>query len=265
MNSFKFLALVLLTVVGTQSYAQTLNCDGSRTGAKLTFLSQSGSTIRIQVDWDEGAGFSGKEGLVIINGYCKVCPHVGSLDQSHRVSQAVYEIEQENMNEPVTISWGPTSVRYCGTNSITVGGSAPSAQSYSSSASYTAPSANNFLGAGEALVSNDMLISANGAYMLRMQGEDGNLCIYTVINGQQGDFVWCSGRYGFSGAWLSMQDDGNLVVYDGNNNPQWATNTMSYFDPKWGQAGYKPAKLVLSDDGRLKLLNAQGREVWVNQ
>ncbi len=123
----------------------------------------------------------------------------------------------------------------------------------------------NTLKAGETLGSDGTLISPNGAYMLRMQADDGHLCIYTVVNGRQGDFVWGSMKYGFSGSRLAMQEDGNLVVYDGSNNPQWATNTMSYFDPKWGEVGYKPAKAVLTDEGKLKLYNSVGREVWTNK
>jgi len=45
--------------------------------------------------------------------------------------------------------------------------------------------------------------------------------LYDVNNGP----VWASNTAGNPGAFLSVQDDGNLVVRDQNNNPLWATNT----------------------------------------
>ncbi len=122
----------------------------------------------------------------------------------------------------------------------------------------------NTLMAGETLNAGQKLVSANGRYILRMQNDDGNLCVYKFNNGKQGAFVWGSMKYGFKNSKLIMQTDGNLVVYDGTNKPRWSTSTMSHFNAKWGQAAYKPVKLVLGDDGKLRLYNAAGKAVWNN-
>lgn len=227
-------------------FTQVMNCAGSKTGAGISFLEQNGTEILLDVRWDEGAGFGHKSALNITNGTCVDCPNLGSLDVSKRVKNAVYKVKQTDSSIPVIIAWGATSSRYCGTSSMTIGGK-------------------NTLNMGETLAANASLISANGAYMLRMQAEDGNLCIYKVANGKQGEFVWCSMEYGFSNSKLVMQADGNLVVYDGSNKPHWASKTMAHFDQKWGQAANKPVKAVLENNGKLNLYNAAGTVVWTNQ
>src|SRR6218665_2879671 len=88
----------------------------------------------------------------------------------------------------------------------------------------------NSLSVGGTLKAGEKLTSANNAYMLRMQEEDGNLCIYKIENGKQGGFVWCSMKHGFKNARLVMQPDGNLVVYDGKNKDQWSSQTQGYYD-----------------------------------
>ncbi|MEW2117650.1 hypothetical protein AB0945_21160 [Streptomyces sp. NPDC005474] len=49
---------------------------------------------------------------------------------------------------------------------------------------------------------------------------DGNLAIYNI----HGVAVWGSGTEGHPGSLLMVQDDGNVVIYDGNA-AIWATNT----------------------------------------
>ncbi len=120
----------------------------------------------------------------------------------------------------------------------------------------------NTLKAGESLSGDKKLFSANGKYMLRMQAEDGHLCVYHANNGQQGGFVWGSGQHGFSGSRLDMQTDGNLVVYDGAGAAKWNTETHPYFDAKFRNTANKPVKLVLEDDGSLKLYTASDAVMW---
>jgi hypothetical protein len=55
-----------------------------------------------------------------------------------------------------------------------------------------------------------------------MQG-DGNLVLYDVNNSPR----WDSGTWGFPGSFLIMQNDGNLVIYQGST-PLWASNTCCY-------------------------------------
>ena len=49
---------------------------------------------------------------------------------------------------------------------------------------------------------------------------DGNLVVYNA----SGAAVWSSVTWGHPGAYLVVQSDGNLVIYDGAS-PIWATNT----------------------------------------
>lgn len=120
----------------------------------------------------------------------------------------------------------------------------------------------NTLNEGEKLNAGQMLVSANSAFVLLMQEDDGHLCIYRMAKGVRGDFVWGSGKYGFKNAQLDMQTDGNLVVNAGS--PKWASSTVPFFDQKWSGAG-KPVKLVLENDGKLNLYNAAGAVVWAAQ
>ncbi len=123
----------------------------------------------------------------------------------------------------------------------------------------------NSLNVNQTLAANETLVSANGLYMLRMQGEDGNLCVYKIENGKQGSFVWGSMKIGFSNPKLILQADGNLVVYDGNNNAKWNSGTHPYHDKRFTDAKIKPVKLVLENDGSLKLYNASSQAVWTNK
>ena len=49
-----------------------------------------------------------------------------------------------------------------------------------------------------------------------------------------------------------MQDDGNLVIYDANKKPLWASNT----------SGSPGATLVPQDDGNLVIYDRSGKPIW---
>ncbi len=123
----------------------------------------------------------------------------------------------------------------------------------------------NHLDAGETLKAGQRLMSANGAYILSLQEEDGHLCVYKYANGKQGSFVWGSMKFGFKNANLIMQTDGNLVIYDANKVSQWASQTHPFNDAKYKDANNKPIKLVLENDGVLKLYNAQNAVMWTSK
>ena len=76
--------------------------------------------------------------------------------------------------------------------------------SLSSAASASAPSV---LRAGAKLLSGSRLISPNGLWRLAMQ-PDGNLVLYL-----QGQPYWSSGTRGHAGDYAVMQSDGNFVIY----------------------------------------------------
>jgi hypothetical protein len=65
----------------------------------------------------------------------------------------------------------------------------------------------------------------SGAVRAIMQ-TDGNFVLYrSPTSTLPRDAVWNTGTYGNPGAWLFMQNDGNLVVYDANDRALWASGT----------------------------------------
>lgn len=100
------------------------------------------------------------------------------------------------------------------------------------------------------LRAGEKLASPNGCYELNMQGE-GNLVLYRIEDGDAKP-VWASnGRTIGSPAdghklpqpapcSCAMQGDGNLVLYNGLNQPYWSSSTFG-----------QQSTLILGDDGRL--------------
>jgi len=97
---------------------------------------------------------------------------------------------------------------------------------------------------GQSLTAGEQLVSPNGKYRLLMQ-EDGNLVVY-----EGSKALWSSGTWGNPGAFTTMQADGNLVVYLGGK-ALWDAGT-------WGFPG---ASLILQDDANLVIYHA-GHPVW---
>lgn len=63
-----------------------------------------------------------------------------------------------------------------------------------------------------------------GSY-LTMQSSDGNLVLYPPGGG---DSPWASGTTGNPGAYLSVQNDGNMVVYSSSGSALWSTSSETY-------------------------------------
>lgn len=83
---------------------------------------------------------------------------------------------------------------------------------------------------------------------LSMQG-DGNLVLYAPGMSAR----WQSGTSGHPGAWLQLQPDGNLVIYAPGAVPLWSSMG----------AGAGPANfLQVQDDGNLVLYNSALAPVW---
>lgn len=58
-----------------------------------------------------------------------------------------------------------------------------------------------------------------------------------------------------TGPWrMTLQTDGNLVVYDSNNLAIWHTQSQG--------RGVSPRRLVMQSDGNLVIYDAQGRATW---
>ena len=95
------------------------------------------------------------------------------------------------------------------------------------------------LRSGEWLLKEQSLSSENGYYRFIMQG-DGNLVLY-VGNRP----LWSSGTYGKAVIGVTMQTDGNLVIYSPQWQPLWHSNT-------WGKPG---SYLVVQNDGNVVIYN----------
>ena len=103
------------------------------------------------------------------------------------------------------------------------------------------------LASGRTLAPGQELRSANQRYRLTMQ-TDGNAVLYTV----GGQALWSSDTPGYGGADLEMQGDGNLVLYRAGHVALKSTGT----------AGRRSAYLVLQDDGNLVMYTPDGHPWW---
>ncbi|MEM6726265.1 MAG: hypothetical protein AAF598_19645, partial [Bacteroidota bacterium] len=108
---------------------------------------------------------------------------------------------------------------------------------------------------GQTLRTEERLYSPSGRYYVVMQ-EDGNLCTYTAEEKIQ----WCTMQHGFQNGQLDMQKDGNLVVYDSEGEARWSSETHPYFDRQWSWT--TPVKMIMANDGRLKLYDRDNNLVW---
>ncbi|HUD10507.1 MAG TPA: hypothetical protein VMR28_02420 [Candidatus Saccharimonadales bacterium] len=89
--------------------------------------------------------------------------------------------------------------------------------------------------------------TADGHYKLVLQS-DGNLVLYD----NNGKPLWASGTNGDSTAFLAMQGDGNLVLYGTNGSPLWYSGT----------SGNSDLRLVTQQDGNLVLYNPVNVPLW---
>ena len=94
---------------------------------------------------------------------------------------------------------------------------------------------------GETLHVGEEMRSPNMRYGLRIQGDD-NVVLYRVADGKP---LWASNTVGSGGKAVTMQADGNCVLYTPAGDPKWSTNTA-------GQGG---SDLVVQDDGNLVVYN----------
>ena len=101
---------------------------------------------------------------------------------------------------------------------------------------------------GDRLYPNDFLISQNGLWKLKYQ-TDGNLVLY---NADESKDYWASNTSGQAAGYLTLQDDGNLVIYSNMGVAYWATNT----------AGNPGATFFIQDDRNLILAAANGDILW---
>jgi hypothetical protein len=92
------------------------------------------------------------------------------------------------------------------------------------------------LNPGDQLTSDQSLTSANSNFRLTMQ-DDGNLVLYNKDNAP----LWSSKTDKSDVHRCIMQPDGNLVLYHVDKSPAWASNTN----------GNPGSYVVMQDDGNL--------------
>lgn len=105
---------------------------------------------------------------------------------------------------------------------------------------------------GQTLTAGHALASPDGHYILAMQA-DGNLVLYLHNGGFNLRPLWSTGTSGDRGDRAVLQSNGNLVLYDAENQALWSTNTST--------AGC--ANLVMQEDGNLVLYNKK-KPVWAS-
>jgi pimeloyl-ACP methyl ester carboxylesterase len=100
---------------------------------------------------------------------------------------------------------------------------------------------------GEVLRPGDMVDSTEHGRHFAYQG-DGNLVIYDA------NWVplWASDTPGTRAGVVGMQGDGNLVIYDADGLPLWASGT----------AGHPGAYLAVQNDGNVVIYDVDGTPLW---
>ncbi|MCX6718201.1 MAG: FG-GAP-like repeat-containing protein [Candidatus Staskawiczbacteria bacterium] len=125
---------------------------------------------------------------------------------------------------------------------------------YDSSDNYFSVAECGILRIGSSLTPGQSVMSCNGTYRLTLQ-KDGNAVLYNVSN----KVLWASNTTNTAGktsAKLTMQSDGNLVIYDSLDSTirkaLWAT--MKFGTPAGG--------LYVQPDGNLVIYDTAGKVIW---
>ena len=103
------------------------------------------------------------------------------------------------------------------------------------------------LSAGKALKPGQSVASPDGRLTLTLQG-DGNLVLYR----QGGLPLWSTKTTGAAASHAMMQQDGNFVLYAGTGAAVWNTKTH----------GHPGAYLALQNDGNLVIYAPSGQPLW---
>lgn len=119
--------------------------------------------------------------------------------------------------------------------------------------------ANNTLLPGKTLGVGGKITSQNGKYIAKV-GDDGNICIYQIVNGKEhfldenNNRLWCSMTNGTTlKPSLQLSGEGNLTLTDNQTKKElFNSNTKAS----------KATKLVIENNGKLNLYNAAGKVVW---
>ncbi len=124
--------------------------------------------------------------------------------------------------------------------------------------SYTLPSTSQssscgILAVGAALTPGQTLSSCNGVFRLTLQ-TDGNAVVYNSSNAA----LWSSNTSGKASAKIIMQGDGNLVIYNASNGFIWGS-----VNGNGGKTG-TPSGLNMQGDGNLVVYSTSGGVLWAS-
>ena len=95
------------------------------------------------------------------------------------------------------------------------------------------------------------LISPSGDTTLFVQ-DDGSVVLYRNIANSTPQTLWSVGSFG-PGEYLALQNDGDIVVYDSNNNSRWDSGTQN--------VGFPPYTLTIYDY-YIELTDKDGTKIW---
>ncbi len=104
----------------------------------------------------------------------------------------------------------------------------------------------------QTLAAGQTLLSGDGHFELSMQS-DGNLVLYVRNDGALGRALWSSHTSGDKGDHAVLQDDGDMALVSSGGQVLWSTDT----------SGVGCANLVLQDDGNLVLYD-HTKAVWAS-
>jgi hypothetical protein len=111
-----------------------------------------------------------------------------------------------------------------------------------------APNSPDTLSPGELLRPGDIIHSSSGRYHLGYQG-DGNLVLYD----ENWLPLWASDTAGTSAGVVGMQGDGNFVMYDATNTPVWSSGDSFNHPGAW---------LGVQNDGNVVIYDVDGTPLW---
>lgn len=104
------------------------------------------------------------------------------------------------------------------------------------------------LASGQSMTPGQRLDSANASYRFAFQ-TDGNLVLRRVSDSH---VLWASATNGKGGTRLTMQSDGNLVLYTSTNAAVWSSKS----------AGSGGNRATVENDGNFAVFNASNVRVW---
>jgi len=114
------------------------------------------------------------------------------------------------------------------------------------------PQGGDTLRVNQSLGRGQSLYSRSGQFQLNFQG-DGNVVLKRT---RSGEVLWATGTAGSGAERLTMQEDGNAVLYARGGRPLWNSGVTGP-DMRHGQ------ELIVQDDGNL-VVYSRGRVYWAS-